>query len=319
MAHEDQHSQRQAGPLDPGRPGRHRVCQRPGRQPLGLAPRQGRPPGPVPSEVHGDRQRERRAGLRGPLPAVLRCHQGQVPGDDPRGQHARPHRGPWTSSTSITTTAPSSSCATPTSYDTYDRKTSPKIYVGEYAVTQGCGKGNLRAAVGEAAFMTGMERNSDIVVMASYAPLFVNCGWRQWNPNAIDFDNVAGLRHAFLPRAEDVQRQSRRRGAGARISQAPAVESPLQGRGDRRRHLGHAGRVQGHQGHPGRQGALPVRISPRDSSGWRTHHGHWQVKDGALQQTEIEDGRAGRRRRQVVEGLHAHAQGPQAGRRPKAS
>ena len=76
-----------------------------------------------------------------------------------------------------------------TRYDAYDRKKSPKIYVGEYAVTQGCGKGNLRAAVGEAAFMTGMERNSDIVVMASYAPLFVNCGWRQWNPDAIDFDN----------------------------------------------------------------------------------------------------------------------------------
>ena len=54
-------------------------------------------------------------------------------------------------------------------YDVYDRKKSPKIYVGEYAVTQNCGKGNLRAAVGEAAFMTGKERNSDIVVMASYA------------------------------------------------------------------------------------------------------------------------------------------------------
>jgi len=72
-------------------------------------------------------------------------------------------------------------------YDNYDRK-GPKVYVGEYAVTQGCGQGNLRAAVGEAAFMTGMERNSDIVVMSSYAPLFVNVGWRQWNPDAINFD-----------------------------------------------------------------------------------------------------------------------------------
>jgi alpha-L-arabinofuranosidase len=73
-------------------------------------------------------------------------------------------------------------------YDKYDRTKGPKIYVGEYAVTQNCGKGNLRAAIGEAAFMTGMERNSDIVAMASYAPLLVNCGWRQWNPNAINFD-----------------------------------------------------------------------------------------------------------------------------------
>ena len=54
-------------------------------------------------------------------------------------------------------------------YDTYDRKGS-HIYVGEYAVTQNAGQGNLRAAVGEAAFMTGMERNADVVVMSSYAP-----------------------------------------------------------------------------------------------------------------------------------------------------
>lgn len=76
-----------------------------------------------------------------------------------------------------------------TRYDSYDRK-GPRIYVGEYAVTQGCGQGNLAAALGEAAFMTGMERNSDIVRMSSYAPLFVNVNNRQWNPNAIVFDNA---------------------------------------------------------------------------------------------------------------------------------
>ena len=73
-------------------------------------------------------------------------------------------------------------------YDTYDRS-GPKVYVGEYAVTSGCGKGNLAAALGEAAFMTGMERNSDIVKMASYAPLFINNNHGQWNPNAIVFDS----------------------------------------------------------------------------------------------------------------------------------
>jgi alpha-L-arabinofuranosidase len=72
-------------------------------------------------------------------------------------------------------------------YDSYNRK-GPKIYVGEYAVTQGCGTGNLAAAIGEAAFMTGMERNSDVVVMASYAPLFANVHFKGWNPNAINFD-----------------------------------------------------------------------------------------------------------------------------------
>jgi alpha-L-arabinofuranosidase len=73
-------------------------------------------------------------------------------------------------------------------YDTYDRN-GPKIFVGEYAVTRQAGKGNLRAAIGEAAFMTGLERNSDIVAMASYAPLFVNLNHRAWNPDLINFDS----------------------------------------------------------------------------------------------------------------------------------
>jgi alpha-L-arabinofuranosidase len=72
-------------------------------------------------------------------------------------------------------------------YDNYNRK-GPKIYVGEYAVTQDCGTGNLRAALAEAAFMTGLERNADIVTMSSYAPLFVNVNDRKWNPDAICFN-----------------------------------------------------------------------------------------------------------------------------------
>ena len=72
-------------------------------------------------------------------------------------------------------------------YDQYDR-TAHKVYVGEYAVTKNCGRGNLKGAIGEAAFMTGMERNGDVVVMCSYAPLFEHVGWKRWNPNAILFD-----------------------------------------------------------------------------------------------------------------------------------
>jgi alpha-L-arabinofuranosidase len=75
-----------------------------------------------------------------------------------------------------------------TMYDNYDRS-GPKIYVGEYACKSDAGNGNLNAALGEAVFMTGMERNSDVVTMASYAPLFVNPSWRAWNPNLIVFDS----------------------------------------------------------------------------------------------------------------------------------
>lgn len=75
-------------------------------------------------------------------------------------------------------------------YDKADRN-GPQVYVGEYAVTSNCGKGNLRAALAEAAFMTGLERNSDVVRMASYAPLFTNVNNRAWNPDAICFDGQA--------------------------------------------------------------------------------------------------------------------------------
>ena len=76
-----------------------------------------------------------------------------------------------------------------TKYDSYSR-TGPKVFVGEYAVTSGYGTyGNLSAALGEAAFMTGMERNSDVVQLASYAPLFANVNGIQWHPDLIYYDN----------------------------------------------------------------------------------------------------------------------------------
>ena len=74
-------------------------------------------------------------------------------------------------------------------YDAYDR-TGAKIYCGEYAVTTGFGTlGNLNAALGEAVFMMGMENNSDIVSMASYAPIFVNENKVCWMPDMIRFNS----------------------------------------------------------------------------------------------------------------------------------
>jgi alpha-L-arabinofuranosidase len=74
-------------------------------------------------------------------------------------------------------------------YDSYDRN-GPKIFVGEYAVTRNTGLGNLRGAIGEAAFMTGLERNSDVVIMAAYAPLFCNANHKRWPVNLINFDSA---------------------------------------------------------------------------------------------------------------------------------
>jgi alpha-L-arabinofuranosidase len=172
-------------------------------------------------------------------------------------------------------------------YDGYDR-TGPKVYVGEYAVTQGCGKGNLRGALGEAAFMTGMERNSDVVVMASYAPLFANVDIRRWTPDLINFDSsrVYGLPSYYVQ-----QMFSRNRGDVVLPMTIRAVKStgePLRGaigvgtwntqaefkdikvaRGDKVLFQSNFAAGGGHHGLP---------------KGWKAMHGKWQLKDGALQQ-----------------------------------
>ncbi len=74
-------------------------------------------------------------------------------------------------------------------YDNTDRN-GPKIFVGEWATREGTPTPDFGAALGDAAWMTGMERNSDVVVMASYAPLLVNVspGGMQWATDLIGYD-----------------------------------------------------------------------------------------------------------------------------------
>ena len=80
-------------------------------------------------------------------------------------------------------------------YDKYDRN-GPKIFVGEWATREGAPTTNLNAALGDAAWMTGMERNSDHIIMSCYAPLFVNVNaatatapkaW-QWDSDMIGYN-----------------------------------------------------------------------------------------------------------------------------------
>jgi alpha-N-arabinofuranosidase len=76
-------------------------------------------------------------------------------------------------------------------YDKTDRN-GPKIFVGEWATREGAPTPNMGAALGDAAWMTGLERNSDLIVMASYAPLLtnVNPGALQWDTDLIGYDAV---------------------------------------------------------------------------------------------------------------------------------
>jgi len=171
-------------------------------------------------------------------------------------------------------------------YDSYDRA-GHKVYVGEYAVTQGCGQGNLRAAVGEAAFMTGMERNSDVVVMASYAPLFANVHYKKWNPDLIDFDSsrVYGIPSYYVQQMFSVNRgdvvlpttvtapevaptaRSGGIGVGTWNTQAEFKDIKVT-RGDE---------------------TLFACDFADGTKGWTLHGGDWAVEDGALKQKALTD------------------------------
>jgi hypothetical protein len=71
-------------------------------------------------------------------------------------------------------------------YDSYDRN-GPKVYAGEYAAHEPDRRNTLRSAIAEAAFLTSLERNGDIVVLSSYAPLLARRGNTQWHPDMIYF------------------------------------------------------------------------------------------------------------------------------------
>jgi alpha-N-arabinofuranosidase len=86
-------------------------------------------------------------------------------------------------------------------YDKYDRAVSPKIFVGEWATREGAPTTNMNAALGDAAWMTGMERNSDILQRSCYAPLFVNVNvatpttpraW-QWDSDLIGYNTLTSF------------------------------------------------------------------------------------------------------------------------------
>jgi alpha-L-arabinofuranosidase len=77
-------------------------------------------------------------------------------------------------------------------YDKYPRN-DWKLYVGEYACNSGVGSGNMLAALNDAVFIVGMERNSDLITMSSYAPLLENINDTDWPVNLIRFDNATSF------------------------------------------------------------------------------------------------------------------------------
>jgi alpha-N-arabinofuranosidase len=111
-------------------------------------------------------------------------------------------------------------------YDKFDRN-GPKIFMGEYATMEGSPTGDFGAALGDAAWLTGVERNSDIVVMSSYAPLLVNVhnGGMQWHPDLIGYNGLTSygspsyyVLSLFAAKIGDEVPESTLTGAGPRVA-----------------------------------------------------------------------------------------------------
>ena len=171
-------------------------------------------------------------------------------------------------------------------YDSYDRSAF-KVFVGEYAVTQGTGEGSLRGAVGEAAFMTGLERNADVVRMASYAPLFVNANHRHWNPDLIVFDSS----RAFGIPSYYVQKLfSENRGdtvlpcAVESASAEPPVESGMIGVGTWLTQAEYKD-IKVTRGDE----VLFASDFATGTKGWKLHGGEWKAEGGVLKQTSLDE------------------------------
>jgi alpha-L-arabinofuranosidase len=175
-------------------------------------------------------------------------------------------------------------------YDSYDRK-GPKVFIGEYAVTSNTGNGNLRGAIGEAAWMTGMERNSDIVIMGSYAPLFCNENHKAWPVNLINYDSY---RWYGLPGYYVQQMFSNNQGSyvlPVKIENAPTIKTPYSkgciGLGT----WNNSAEFRDLQvTSPDGKVLFKPDFSRVDEKWRRTGRGDWTVQDGVLRQSAIAPG-----------------------------
>ena len=168
-------------------------------------------------------------------------------------------------------------------YDTYDRK-GPKVYVGEYACHTRDRKNNLHAALCEAAAMTGFERNSDVVSMAAYAPLFNKIGNTQWNIDLIWFDNT----QAFGTPSYYVQKLFMNNLPDTLLPlELPANDVPLPPAGTIGLHTWHTA-AEFKELRVTRGTETLYSFDPKNGlTGWsKAKEGAWVVKDGVLRQTD---------------------------------
>jgi alpha-L-arabinofuranosidase len=109
-------------------------------------------------------------------------------------------------------------------YDSYDRN-GPKVFLGEYA----SGGNTFKNALAEAAYMTGLERNADVVKLASYAPLLANEDYVQWRPDMIWFNNHASWGSADYEVQKLFMNNVGDRVVPSTATTTPSLSAPLSG------------------------------------------------------------------------------------------
>lgn len=174
-------------------------------------------------------------------------------------------------------------------YDNYDRN-GPKVFFGEYAaqsdkIVSVENENNWECALSEAAFMTGMERNADVVRMASYAPLFGHADGWQWRPNLIWVDN---LRSYGTPNYHVQAIYAQNRGdvvLPVKLNNPDEVPLPATGG------LGlgtYRTSVEFKDIRVSRGGETLYAAELADAKGWELpREGRWTARDGVLAQTDI--------------------------------
>ncbi|MFI0038890.1 alpha-L-arabinofuranosidase C-terminal domain-containing protein [Streptomyces mutabilis] len=166
-------------------------------------------------------------------------------------------------------------------YDSYDRN-GPEVFLGEYA-----SQGNAwKNALSEAAFMTGLERNADIVKLASYAPLLANEDYVQWSPDMIWFNNHASWGSANYEVQKLFMNNTGDRVVPSTATGTPAVSGPITGAVGLSTWATSAAyddvRVTSADGE-----TLLSDDFSGDASRWtHTGAGSWTVQDGAYVQTD---------------------------------
>lgn len=171
-------------------------------------------------------------------------------------------------------------------YEKYSRS-GPAIFVGEYAAHETSRRNTHRAALAEAAYITGLLRHCDVVKMASYAPLLAKLGHDQWRPNLIWFDNT---RVVLTPNyyVQAMYANNRPEIVLPTTVTAPSIKPPAKGKIGvgtwRTRAEFKEIKVVSTDGRTLFESDFSTGLS-----NWQTAGGEWTVVDGALRQTTLQE------------------------------